>query len=118
MQVLAENIQTIPDNYTKFFVISKSKAGYAGRNKTSLVFATKNIPGALYQCMGCFAVRNINLTKLESRPSKDKPWAYVFYVDLEGHAEDEVCAQALADLEGKTSFLKILGSYPRNVESG
>ncbi|MFC1926363.1 prephenate dehydratase [Chloroflexota bacterium] len=116
MQVLAENIQTIKGNYTKFFVISKAKAGYADRNKTSLVFATKNIPGALYQCMGCFAVRNINLTKLESRPSKDKPWAYIFYVDLEGHAEDEVCAQALADLEEKTSFLKIIGSYPRNVE--
>ncbi|MFC1974200.1 prephenate dehydratase [Chloroflexota bacterium] len=116
MHVLAENIQTIPGNYTKFFVISKEEAGYTDRNKTSLVFVTKNIPGALYHCMGCFAIRNINLTKLESRPSKDKPWDYIFYVDFDGRAEDEICAQALADLEEKTSFLKILGSYPKNVE--
>ena len=117
MQILAEDIQTIPSNYTKFFVISREKAEYAERNKTSLVFATKNASGALYQCLGAFATRGINLTKLESRPSKDKPWEYVFYVDLEGHVDDEVCAQALKDLEDKTSFLKILGSYPKNVET-
>lgn len=117
MQILAEKIQTIPDNYTKFFVISKQKAKHTERSKTSLVFATKNIPGALHACLGCFATRNINLTKLESRPSKNRPWDYFFYVDLEGHVEDALCAQALADLRDKTSFLKNLGSYPRNVLS-
>jgi len=115
MQTLAEDIQTIHDNYTKFFVISKKQAERAAENKTSLVFATKNAPGALYDCLGAFATRNINLTKLESRPSRDRPWEYVFYVDLEGHTEDDICSQALQKLKGITSFLKILGSYPRSV---
>ena len=117
MHVLAEDIQTIPDNYTKFFVVSKDKAEYAGENKTSLVFSARNAPGALYECLGAFATRGINLTKLESRPSKDKPWEYVFYVDLEGHMDDSVCREALRDLREKTTFLKILGSYPKNVVS-
>ncbi|MCJ7522318.1 MAG: prephenate dehydratase [Dehalococcoidia bacterium] len=115
MQTLAEDIQTIHDNYTKFFVISKKKAERAKQNKTSLVFATKNAPGALHDCLGAFATRGINLTKLESRPSKDQPWEYVFYVDLEGHMEDDICSQALQDLKGITSFIKILGSYPKSV---
>lgn len=115
MQVLAENIQTIPGNYTKFIVVSKQKAKHAANNKTSLVFATQNVPGALYHCLGAFATRSINLTKLESRPSKDKPWEYVFYVDFEGHIDDDVCSQALADLREKTRFLKILGSYPKTT---
>lgn len=115
MQVLAEDIQTIASNYTKFFAVSKEKAGYGGESKTSLVFATKNAPGALYSCLGAFATRGINLTKLESRPSRSRPWEYVFYVDLEGHMEDEICGQALRDLGESTSFLKILGSYPKAV---
>jgi prephenate dehydratase len=118
MQVLAENIQTIPSNYTKFFVISKKKAAYAEKNKTSLIFITKNIPGALYHCLGAFSRRGINLTKLESRPIKDKPWEYIFYVDFEGHLEDDICSQALTYLKKKTSFIKILGSYPKAMESG
>lgn len=118
MQILAENIQTIPSNYTKFFVVSKEKAKYADKNKTSLIFATKNVPGALYNCLGAFATRGINLTKLESRPSKDRPWEYIFYVDIEGHLEDNACGQALADLRNKTSFVKILGSYPKTEDLG
>jgi prephenate dehydratase len=116
MDVLAEDIQTIPDNYTKFFVISKKRAGQADENKTSLVFSTKNAPGALYDCLGAFATRGINLTKLESRPIKDTPWDYVFYVDLQGHMDDDVCRQALQSLQETTSLLKILGSYPKAVE--
>ena len=112
MQVLAENIETNPHNYTKFFVISKEKPKRGQRNKTSLVFATKNIPGALYQSLGAFATRGINLTKLESRPTKDRPWEYLFYVDFEGHIEDEASIEALAELREKTTFLKLLGSYP------
>lgn len=113
MQILAEDIQTIKDNYTKFFAISKKKARRATKSKTSIIFATKNIPGALYNCLGAFATRGINLTKLESRPSKGKPWEYIFYVDFEGHLADDVCKQALADLKNSTSFIKILGSYPK-----
>jgi len=113
LEVLAENIETSADNYTRFFVISRLKAAPAAENKTSLVFSTKNVPGALYACLGAFANRNINLTKLESRPSKKKPWEYVFYVDFEGHVDDKVCREAIEDLRGRTNFLKVLGSYPR-----
>lgn len=113
LQLLAENIQTNPNNYTKFVVIAKEQAKRADENKTSLVFATKNMPGVLYACLGAFANRGINLTKLESRPSRQKPWEYVFYTDFEGHIEDKNCLAALEDLRGKTTFVKILGSYPR-----
>lgn len=113
LKLLAENIQTNPNNYTKFVVISRSRAEREEPSKTSLVFATKNFPGALYSSLGCFATRGINLTKLESRPSKQKPWEYVFYVDFEGHTEHKLCQAALEDLRGKTAFVKILGSYPR-----
>ena len=101
------------NNYTKFFAISQEKAKRAARNKTSLVFSTKNMPGTLYNILGAFATRNINLSKLESRPSKDTPWEYVFYVDFEGHIEDKICQEALTELKERTSFIRILGSYPR-----
>jgi prephenate dehydratase len=113
LEILAEKIETNANNYTRFFVLSKKKAEPALRNKTSLVFSTKNIPGALYACLGAFATRDINLTKLESRPSRDKPWEYIFYVDFEGHIDDKVCQEAMKALKQKTSFIKILGSYPR-----
>jgi prephenate dehydratase len=113
MEILAADIETNANNYTKFFIISKQKAEKALKNKTSLVFATRNIPGTLYNCLGAFATRDINLTKLESRPSRDKPWEYVFYVDFEGHLNDAICQDVLKELEGETNFIKILGSYPR-----
>ena len=113
LEILAEKIETNVNNYTRFFVIAKEKAEPTPKSKTSLVFGTSNIPGALYASLGAFATRNINLTKLESRPSKRKPWEYVFYVDFEGHISDEPCQEAVRELEGKTSFSRILGSYPR-----
>jgi len=116
LEILVEKIETNVNNYTKFFVVGKQTAERAAKNKTSLVLATKNVPGALYSCLGAFATRNINLTKLESRPSKSKPWEYVFYLDFEGHATDEVCREALKALEGETTFVRILGSYPRAGE--
>jgi len=117
LEVLGEGIETNPNNYTRFFVISKIKAEPTSKSKTSLVFGTKNIPGSLYSCLGVFATRNINLTKLESRPSRDKPWEYIFYVDFEGHVDDPVSQQALGELKLMTNFLKILGSYPRVTNS-
>ena len=116
LDVLAEEIETNPNNYTKFFVISKQEAEPAQKNKTSLVFSTKNVPGALYDCLGVFAKRGINLAKLESRPSKIKPWEYVFYFDFEGHVTHVSCKEAIAELEQKTTFVKILGSYPCDVD--
>jgi chorismate mutase/prephenate dehydratase len=115
LEILAEGIETNPNNYTRFFVISKKKAEPSPKSKTSLVFSTKNLPGALYACLGAFANRDINLTKLESRPSRDKPWEYVFYVDFEGHIDDPVSQEAMTELKQTTNFIKILGSYPRAV---
>ena len=113
LEILAEGIETNPNNYTRFFVISLKKAESSPNSKTSLVFSTRNLPGALYNCLGAFANRNINLTKLESRPSRDKPWEYVFYVDFEGHVDDPICQEAMTELGRMTNFVKILGSYPR-----
>jgi len=113
LEILASEIENNINNYTKFFAISKQKAKPAKRSKTSLVFVAKHMPGALYSILGIFATRNINLTKLESRPSKSKPWEYVFYVDFEGHLDGEVHQEALKELQREATFVKILGSYPQ-----
>ncbi len=112
LDLLARHIEDLTNNYTRFFVISKAAPERVENCKTSLVFATKHTPGALHACLGDFASRGINLTKLESRPDRRDPWHYVFYVDLQVHQEDAVCREALASLADKTSFLRVLGSYP------
>jgi prephenate dehydratase len=99
-------------NYTRFFLLSHQAPPRAQRNKTSLVFGTRHQPGALYDCMGEFARRHINLTKLESRPRLNRPWQYIFYVDFEGHCQDPECEAALMGLLRRSSFVKLLGSYP------
>lgn len=118
MALLAEGIETNPRNYTRFFVISRTPTQKTSSSKTSLVFRTMNIPGALYKSVGAFATRGINLSKLESRPAKDMPWEYVFYVDFEGHAGDVACRDALDELQTTCAFLKILGSYPQTADRG
>jgi len=77
------------------------------------VFTTQNIPGALHRALGAFAARSLNLTKLESRPRREVPWEYVFYVDFEGHQEDPDAGAALLDLRSVCTFVRVLGSYPR-----
>jgi chorismate mutase/prephenate dehydratase len=116
MKILAREIEDTPTNYTRFFVISKKDAPLTGRDKTSIIFAATHKPGALYHALGEFEKRNINLTKIESRPTKQKPWEYNFYLDFEGHRTEENCAEALKALEKKAAFLKILGSYARAVQ--
>jgi chorismate mutase/prephenate dehydratase len=113
LEILALEIETNVNNYTKFVAISKQKAEPAQRNKTSLVFAVEHEPGSLYEILGVFATRNINLTKLESRPSRTKPWEYVFYADFEGHQNGQVYQEAIRELQTKAAFVKILGSYPQ-----
>lgn len=113
LEVLVSGIETSANNYTKFVAISKQKAKPAQRNKTSLVFAAEHKPGSLYRILGIFATRNINLTKLESRPSRTRPWEYVFYVDFEGHLDGEVYQEAVRELQEEAAFVKILGSYPQ-----
>jgi prephenate dehydratase len=113
LEILAPEIETNINNYTKFVAISKQKANPAQKNKTSLVFAAEHKPGSLYRILGIFATKNINLTKLESRPSRTEPWEYVFYADFEGHLDGKVYQEAVKELQREAAFVKILGSYPQ-----
>ncbi len=115
LQILAEGIETNAHNITKFLAIARTPAPRGKLSKTSIVFTTQNVPGALYQALGTFAMRSINLTKLESRPRREVPWEYVFYVDFEGHHEDADVAAALQDLRALCTFVRVLGSYPRSA---
>jgi prephenate dehydratase len=112
LNILARDIQDLANNFTRFFVIGKQESPRTANPKTSILFATRHLPGALYRCLGEFAARGINLTKLESRPDRKHPWHYVFYLDFEGHRADPPCRDALASLRNKTDFLRVLGSYP------
>ncbi len=113
MKIIASEIEDNPNNYTRFFILSKEDSPPSGNDKTSIVFSVKHRPKALYDFLKVFATRNVNLTKIESRPTRQKPWEYNFYLDFEGHREDKAPGEALKDLERNSLFLKILGSYPR-----
>jgi prephenate dehydratase len=112
LAVLAEHIQTHPDNFTKFGVIGTRDAGLGPANKTSLVMAGDDRPGSLFRSLQPFADRGVNLTKLESRPRRGAPFEYVFYIDLDGSLEQDHVAAALDEVRLHTSMLKVLGSYP------
>jgi len=116
MSVLAEDVSDNLNNYTRFFVLSKTDAPSSGNDKTSVIFSTRHLPGALYQVLGEFAERGINLTKIESRPTKRRPWEYNFYLDFEGHRSEKRCAEAIEGLRNKAVFVKVLGSYPKAPE--
>jgi len=113
LEILVPRIETNINNYTRFVAISREKAKLHEGSKTSLVFSAKHVSGALYKILGIFATRNINLTKLESRPSKTKPWEYIFYVDFEGPPDSEIYREAIKELHNEAAFVKILGSYPQ-----
>jgi prephenate dehydratase len=116
MEVLARSIQTIQGNYTRFIALSREPAPRrTGNAKTMLVMATAHQPGSLYNCLGVLAANNINLLKLESRPSRQRAWEYVFYLDFEGHRDDPPVRSALADLASHTTFCKVLGSFARSA---
>ncbi len=112
LEILAPGIEDMAFNYTRFFVIGRGEPPRTERSKTSLVFATPHSPGALVACLDEFASRGINLTKLESRPRRNRPWHYVFYLDFEGHWQDEKQREALVALLARAAFVKLLGSYP------
>jgi len=112
LQVLDTKIEDVEFNYTRFFVLGNDDPPRGEYNKTSLVFATRHQPAALYDCLGEFAQRNINLTKIESRPRRNRPWEPVFYLDFEGHWQEPHVQEALARLLQRASFVKMLGSYP------
>jgi len=113
MKVLAEGIQTDHENYTRFFVLEKHPRRIEDADKTSIAFVAKNVPGSLHACLGEFSKRGINLTKLESRPRRARPWNYVFFADFEGTMENPSCREAVGTLVTTAGFVKVFGSYRR-----
>ncbi len=113
LNILERNIEDEPDNTTRFLVIGRTAVGRTGADKTSLMLSTRNHPGSLYSVLEPFARYGISMTKIESRPSRRGMWDYVFFIDVEGHRDDPVLSDALAELDCKVTMLKILGSYPR-----
>ncbi|MGA2716895.1 MAG: prephenate dehydratase [Bryobacteraceae bacterium] len=118
-RILKKSIEDDRQNYTRFFLLERPKRGSrfvkreaAKRFKTTVVFTTRNTPGALFRSLSAFALRDLNLTKIESRPLRGKPWEYLFYLDFIGHAEDPVSRNALGHLAELADMLRVLGCYP------
>jgi len=116
MHVLRADFEDVAGNYTRFVVLNKEQIESHGESKTSLAFAGVNKPGLLFRSLGVFALRDIDLTKIESRPQKGKPWEYIFYLDFAGDLAEDRCARALDHLREITTLLRVFGSYPRAAE--
>ena len=116
LEVLASGIESNHLNYTRFLILSRELDARGEDSKTSIVFSTKNIPGALFKSLSVFALRDIDLYKIESRPLAGSPWKYLFYLDFDGDIRDEVIGKAIGHLEEITEMLKVLGSYPKGRE--
>lgn len=112
LSVLAHSIEDRANNITRFLVLAAESAPASGRDKTSLIVSARNRPGAMHELLEPLARHGVSMTRLESRPSRAGLWEYLFFIDLEGHQTDHALAFALADLQARASFLKILGSYP------
>lgn len=124
--ILRKSIEDDRQNFTRFFLLEKAKRGPHStaaraksertvRFKTTVVFTVRSVPGSLFRALSAFSLRDINLTKIESRPLRGKPWEYLFYLDFEGHADDTPCRNALSHLGEMADFLRILGCYPAAV---
>jgi prephenate dehydratase len=129
LEILANDIQAGEENRTRFAVIAKA-GGAGGRaattgtpaaptagDRTTLVFAVRNVPGSLHRCLAAFAARGVNLSSLESRPARKARWEYVFWVDVDAGTDEPACAAALDALRAETEMVRILGSYPRAAEA-
>ncbi|MCH7781685.1 hypothetical protein IID62_01325, partial [candidate division KSB1 bacterium] len=99
------------ENYTRFIVLEKNHSIAKDANKTSIVFSMENNPGSLFKCLSVFALRDISLSKIESRPLYGKPWQYFFYLDIEENVENERCKNAINHIQEITDFFKVLGCY-------
>jgi len=114
LKILVRGIEDLKDNVTRFWVIGNNPAAATGNDKTSIMFSVKDRAGALYDLLKPFHREKINLTKIESRPTKRRPWEYVFFVDLQGHGDDPKVAMVLKEIQDHCDFMKVMGSYPRN----
>ncbi len=113
--VLCPEIEDEPDNTTRFIVIGRDAVPASGKDKTSLLITTRNKPGSLYSFLKPLADRGIGMTKIESRPSRRGVWEYVFFIDIEGHKDDPLVAEALLEIEHETAMVRVLGAYPMAV---
>ena len=112
LEVLESGIESNHENFTRFLIVARERKRESQDPKTSIVLSTKNIPGALFKSLSVFALRDIDLLKIESRPLRGTPWQYLFYLDFEGHSRDPECEAAMMGLLRRSSFVKMLGSYP------
>ena len=111
MEIIEEGIEDFEENYTRFIVLEKNHSIAKDANKTSIVFSMENNPGSLFKCLSVFALRDISLSKIESRPLYGKPWQYFFYLDIEENVENERCKNAINHIQEITDFFKVLGCY-------
>jgi len=112
MSIVQRSIEDNRENYTRFLALARRGEFSSGGKKTTVVFGLKNEPGALFKALSVFALRNINLTKIESRPIRGKPWEYLFYLDLQSDSRSRECSNALRHLQEMTLYFRLLGSYP------
>jgi len=115
LQKLAENIQDYSNNTTRFLIIGREQVPPSGNDKTSIVVSTRNKPGALFKLLEPFHSNNVMLTRIDTRPSRSETWAYVFFIEFEGHHQDVTVSAILKEIEEQSLMLKLLGSYPRAV---
>ena len=115
LKVLARNIQDARTNTTRFIVLGREWAARTGRDKTSLVFSVKDRPGVLKDALSAFSEQGINLTRIESRPSRKRAWTYVFFADLLGHPEEDRVRRAMESLEEHCPYVSLIGAYPEVV---
>ena len=115
MEKQASNIEDNPNNTTRFVIVSKDAVPPSGQDKTSLIVSTKDKPGALLELLEPFQRSGISLTRIETRPAPGGTWAYVFFIDFEGHQDDLATKAVLSELFEKAVYIKMLGSYPRAV---
>ncbi len=112
LDILVHHLEDQDFNFTRFFLLGLEYPSRQDPSKTSIILTTRHVPGALYAALGELAQRGINMTKIESRPRRNRPWHYLFYVDFEGHEDEEPVREALLGILKHASFLKVLGSYP------
>jgi prephenate dehydratase len=112
LEILASNVQDAKNNHTRFVIVSKDLQKRTGNDKTSIAFSTDNKPGSLYRILDIFSLWDINMSRIESRPAKNVLGQYIFFVDIDGHIEDQDIFDALTMIQRKTSFYRFIGSYP------